>query len=435
MVTRITRLITLFLIVALAAGVIVLNSGEITLRVLPGTSFTAMGGVIFLTVFGAGIGVAACFWVIFGIRSYFRERTLRQKEQNSHKFYQAMLEARSLAAAGEHSRAQDRWEKQIKRDPSDVIARIELSRTLQGEGRTEDALKVLDDARAKAPENIEVLFRAAELNIQLGNNTAAIDNLALVLYHEPNARAARLARDLSETLGRIEDAIEYNRQLANLGGLSTDDPSAIRLDLKRILSDGDSDREAELRKFVKRNPEFDPGLGELAQIELSKGDVEAAVELYLRAGKRSKVLRYWEEASRIWIEHGSGDRAVAAAKTAVRNTEGRENVLAHLHLARVYLQLSSYTEAKELLAEIPGKLEQEHLRSDGEIARAYLALKGYCLNQLKEYHDAAEVWRELSNSAAPEGTEKISSLSEKHGVLSLNGNARPLSLPLQAAGR
>lgn len=430
MVTYILRLLTIFLIVAFAAGIILLNSAEVTLRLLPGTSFSAMGGVVFLVVFGAGICLAACFWIVFGIRSYFRERALKQKELNSHRFYQAMLEARGLAAAGEFARAQDKWERLIKRDPTDVIARIELSRSLQESGKVEAALRALDDARAKVPENIEVLFRASELNLQLGNLTAAVDNLALVLYHEPNAKAARLARDLSEKLGRIGDGIEYHRQLANLGAADPKDPAEIRLDLKRILSDGDGDREAELRKFVKRNPEFDAGLGELAQVELAKGDVDAATELYLRAGKRSGLLRYWEEASRIWMEHGSGDRAVSAAKTAVRNTSGREKLLALLHQARIYIQLKSYTEAKELLMEFPAALKQEHSSHDPEIARTYLALKGFCLNQLGENHDAAEVWRELSQSAAPEGASaRISSLSKKAGAVSLNGNAQPLALP------
>ena len=75
----------------------------------------------------------------------------------------------------------------------DIIARVELSRSLEGQGQAREALRVLEEARASDPKNVEVLFRAAELNQSLNNKTAAIDNLALVLCQHPNRRAAQSA--------------------------------------------------------------------------------------------------------------------------------------------------------------------------------------------------------------------------------------------------
>ena len=75
----------------------------------------------------------------------------------------------------------------------------------------------VEAARLADPKNIEVLFRAAELNSRLKNKTAAIDNLALILAQFPSRQAAGLARALSEELGRYDDALEYQEQLEAMG--------------------------------------------------------------------------------------------------------------------------------------------------------------------------------------------------------------------------
>lgn len=403
MIARITRLLSVLLVVGLAAAVIVLNPGEATFRLTPGRSFTAMGGVIYLSLFVAGVAVAAVFWVVFGIKAYFRERSFRVEQIQREQFYRGMLDARGALLSGKLDEAQDLWEKLVRKDPTNVIARSELSRSLEQSGKPREALKVLDAARTADPTNAEVLLRAAELNIALNNKTAAVDNLALLLYHHPSERAARLARDLSDELGRIDDALEYHDKLREL----VPDPKRIqaeglRLELKKLLRDipEGEERERALRKFLKRAADFPPALRELASIESAAGKIDSAAELLVRAARASGMREYWLEASNLWLSNGLSERAMAAARSAVRNTTGEAKVLATLELARLLLELNQPKEAQTNIDEIVTQSKELQPGLGTETLREISTLRGLCYNQLGEFRKAAEIWRELGSGSS-----------------------------------
>jgi len=275
MVTRIRKLIFLFLVVGIAAAIVALNLEPITVYYSPSGHFTAIGGIVILGLFAAGIALAAVFWVFFGIKAYFRERSLQNKEKGREQFYRAVLEARSYLEAHDWGKARELWQRIIKKDQTNIIAHVELSRCLQGAGEIKEALKTIESARVADPNNVEVLFRAAELNLDLHNNTGAIDNLALILYHQPNRKAAALARDLSEELGRIEDALEYHSKLESLGENSEAQIEIrTRLLYKKLLADNEDESTLSLalKKFIKKHPHFVPAMEELSSIEISGSD-------------------------------------------------------------------------------------------------------------------------------------------------------------------
>ncbi|NLF26102.1 MAG: tetratricopeptide repeat protein [Deltaproteobacteria bacterium] len=184
-----------------------------------------------------------------------------------------MLEARSLLAAGEWSKAEALWRKIAKRDPANTIAKVELSRSVEGGGDLKEALRIIDTARISDPSNVEVLFRAAELNLALGNRTAAVDNLALILYHLPSLKAARMARDLSEELGRLQDAFEYQEKVQSAGEEEALLKAAgTRLEFKKLLAEHSEPSDkgkktAALKNFLKRYGDYAPALEHLATLE------------------------------------------------------------------------------------------------------------------------------------------------------------------------
>jgi thioredoxin-like negative regulator of GroEL len=109
-------------------------------------------------------------------------------------------------ASGEWGAARAIWEQVLQQDPENTIARVELATCVENLGDVREALKVLDTMRASNHMNAAVLFKAVELNRKLGNNTAAKDNLALLVQEAPTKRALELARNIAEELGRIDDA-------------------------------------------------------------------------------------------------------------------------------------------------------------------------------------------------------------------------------------
>ncbi|MCI5065832.1 tetratricopeptide repeat protein [bacterium] len=425
MVAKFTRILLITLIVALCIAVVYLNAHEGILFYGPQREVRAMAGILYLGLFAAGLLCSVTLWVVSGVKVYWRERSFRVREQQQKQFYDSFLQARALQSAGEYVRAQALWERLIKKDPTDIVARVELSKTLALNGELRKALSALDRARESDPNNVEVLLQAAHLNEQLGNKTAALDNLALALYQEPGAYAAGKARDLSLQLGRIPDAIEYQRQYESTGG----DPSSeasIELAFLALKSEhlpsaessrplegaagtaGNSSGEGKqelrewakaLRKFTKHHPKYIPASLALAECELELGEPKEAADVLLKAAKETQSSELWRRAIELWLRQNDGERALSAAKTALRNTETpRQQFLAQLDIARVHLYLGQSEEALKTLEGV-ASLHDAH---DPALRRDYLALTGYSLNRESRFQDAAKVWKRLFEGERPQ---------------------------------
>ncbi len=402
MIKKINKLIIVLLLVALVSFLFYLNPSSLTVRLTPSMSFTAPGAIVLITTFAAGFIFCALFSIVFGIRSYWREKRLEDRERRRDRSEQLLLDARGALASEEWDRARALWTSIVERDPTNIIARIELSRSLQGEGKTKDAIKVLDAARAADPTSIEVLFRAAELNLAMQNSTAAIDNLALLLYHNPNLKAARVARDLSDGLGRIDDALQYQSMLEKLNDPNPKlNDARLSLELKKLEKDFAEDQEKlkeSLSKFVRKNPSFVPAVYRLAVLETESGENEEAAKHFLQASKISGESQYWQEAAKLWIKNGQPERAIAAGKSGTNEATGLNKAKSELELIKLYLKLNMLDEAKTELDNFEAFLRKDGIAPDRAITRTALILKGRCYNALGKTQESLKVWEQLSEA-------------------------------------
>lgn len=379
MLSRINKFIIFVLLVSLGAYVVYLNSQQINLVIPPDKQVTATAGLIYLGIFFTGMLCAGLVSVFFGIKAYWRERHLKSRDRQNAEFLRGILKARAHLSAGEWRKAADLWQGLMRKDQSSVVARIELSRALELGGELREALRVVDEARSVEPHNTEVLFRAAELNLALKNKTAAVDNLALILYHEPNLRAAQMARDLSEDLGRFADALEYQAKLETLGysqELAVSDRSRIKF--KRLVSESAADAvalEAGLKDILRSDAACAAALSELANIEKARGHIDQAAQYFVRAAKGSGNPKYWLEATALWVEHGMPDRAVSAARSATRETHGPDRIRAELNLIRVYLAFHMLEDAKRTLDNFRDMAREQRVELDQSAARKLLLLR------------------------------------------------------------
>ena len=206
------RFLVLLVLVTVTLTITLSNSDQATIRIWPRFSMTTYAGVIYLTVFALGCISASIVGLFFGLKGYLRERKLLSAERTRQAFFLSFVKARDFMAAHEFHRARDTWEQVLRKDPDNVIARIELSRCFEHLGDTREALRVLDATRASSRSSTEVLFRAAELNTKLGNATGASDNLALIVSETPSKRALELAPSLS-----IHARYPYGHIRARLG--------------------------------------------------------------------------------------------------------------------------------------------------------------------------------------------------------------------------
>ncbi len=401
MLKRFRQLLVALIIVLLAVYIVVTNSQSVTVTIW-GTAYSAAAGVVLLAAFAVGVLLTATVGLFFGFIAYLRELRLERRERERLAFYEGMVEARSYLASEEWSRARVAWQKIVRKDPTHTIARIELSRSIQGEGDLHEALRTLDEARAAAPNNVEVLFRAAELNLALNNRTAALDNLALILYHQPNKRAARLARDLSEELGRIEDAFEYQAKIEALGEAEPDtDKIRSRLQFHKLLRDAARDAagaaafEAELREFVRKHDSYVPALEKLAALELAAEKNDAAVQLLIKAAKLIGSEAAWHQVSLIWIASKTPDKAIFTAKAAARELHGVGRLHVELELIHLYASFNMIDEAMRSISTFADLAKSEGVAMEGNIERRYLLLKGFCFSLRNENREALLVWKRL----------------------------------------
>jgi tetratricopeptide (TPR) repeat protein len=403
MLTRFNRLLIVILIVGVACYAFYLNPGSITVNFGSAGQLEAPLAIVLLTTFTLGVFVSGLIALFFGIKSHFREKDLRSKEKKRQAFYDAVVKARSLQAAGEVSKGAEAWRLLADREPSNIIAHLEWSRCLEEKGEVREALRVVETIRATESKNVEVLFRAAELSLVLGNKTGALDNVRLVLDHSPTKRAARLARDIAADLGRFEEALEYEAQLERLGGIESSEASdtVAKFEYERIVSSqttSDEDTTKALRKFHKSHPDFTPALPNLAHRESAAGNIDEATKLLLRAGKLTGDSRYWHTAAKMWLKRNQPDRALAALRSSVNDTVGEAKVRAELDLVRLYITLQMYSEAEKALAQLELAAHRESAHMTTDLSQQFLVLKGLTLTMTGDSQGATAIWKKLASS-------------------------------------
>jgi tetratricopeptide (TPR) repeat protein len=424
MLRQFNRFLILALLIGVTLYITLTNSERATLHLGPALQITANAGVLYLGVFGAGCIAASMIALFFGLKGYMRERRLLGIERSRQAFFELFVKARSFMAAHEWNAARNVWEQILRKDPENVIAKVELATCLDTLGDSREALRVLDLLRAEKRANAEILFKAAELNQKLGNDTAARDNIALVVSEFPSKRALERARDISEHMNRIDDAVEYQNEIERAG--YTDESSATvktRLLFAQLVrqSPNESTLREGLQAFVKRHASCVPALERLSELEITAGRFEEAAELLVKATKASgDDPTKWLKVVDLWLTKAPGDfakradRALAAARSATRSSSGAARIRAELVVAQTLLALHKHEDAHATLNNLPSLAEREGASLTGELKRTHASLTGLCLSRLGRINETAPLWQELGEpTQTPTGSRGSSISAER----------------------
>ena len=430
MIRRFNRLIFIVVVVAVALYIAFLNQEMIAVRPLPGSPIVTHTGIIIIFSFAIGMLLVALVALWFGLQSYLRERSVMIKEKARQSFYENIIRARSFSASEEWRKAQTAWEEAIRKDPTHIIARVELSKTMQflnGNSSADllEALRVLDAARAQDPKNTEVLFRAAEINIALNNKTAALDNLALIIYEHPIKRALIMARDISEELKRYQDALEYHKKLDAIG--EDDDEALARIRFKQLVHENQTDRSKlheELKTFIKRNSSHAEALQHLGELELEAGRKDEAAQLLIRSAKITGSKKTWQKAARIWIKNHAPDKAIAAARSIAADAKGEMRIDAEIELIRLYIALNMLEDAKKHCDSFMSISKEQSIIPSKDKMREYYALCGICHSRLGEHKATADSLKKIC-----EGDFYLDNLVNNNGSEDSDAPAPRLSTP------
>jgi tetratricopeptide (TPR) repeat protein len=411
MLRQFNRLIALALLIAVTLYVTLTNSETATIKLGPSITVTTYAGVIYLGVFFLGCVIASLVALFFGFKSYLRERKLRAAARSHQLFFELFLKARSFMASEEWGAARAIWEQVLHQDPDNTIARVELATCIENLGEPREALRVLDSMRASNHMNAAVLFKAVDLNRKLGNNTAAKDNLALIVQEAPTKRALELARDTAEELGRVDDAMDYHRALEKVGHISEDMIEAkTRISFEQLIRSVEN--ETSLREtltiFVKKHPQFVPALERLAQLEIARGRLDEGAELLVKAAKLSEGdLSKWDTVIALWLRAAPGDvsrradRAVAAARSATQGLHGAKRIDAEFVVAKTLLAVHRADDARTLLENVSALAEKERVGLTPVQAQIRTHLLGLSMSRLGLSKDTASLWESLVEPTLP----------------------------------
>jgi len=411
MLRQFNRLIAIALLIAVTLYITLTNSETATIKLGPNITVTTYAGVIYLGVFFIGSVVASIVALFFGFKSYLRERKLRAAARAHQLFFELFLKARSFMASEEWGAARAIWEQILHQDPENTIARVELATCVENLGDCREALRVLDAMRASNHMNAAVLFKAVELNRKLGNKTAAKDNLALIVQEAPTKRALELARNIAEELGKVDDAMDYQRALEKIGHVSEEMVEAkTRLSFEQLI--GSVSNENSLREtltiFVKKNPTYVPALERLAHLEIARGRLEEGAELLVKAAKLAEGdLSKWNVIIDLWLRAAPGDfsrraeRALAAARSATQGLYGAKRISAEFVVAKTLLAVNRAEDARAVLEGVTALAEKEKVGLTPDQIQTRTHLTGLCLARLGLSKDTASLWESLVEPTLP----------------------------------
>lgn len=191
---------------------------------------------------------------------------------------------RSLLETGRHMEAVPHLEAALAMDPAYVPARVFLARALGGGQRPAEALIVVDEGLASAPDNPELLHAKGSLLLRKGDFAGARVALEAARTHDPSS--ARLRVDLAylyRNSGNLPQAQAEAEEALRL------DPKAAEAHVEKGLVLGALGREEEagreFRSALDTSPDEPQALYYLAAVELRGGRAAQALPLLERLGK------------------------------------------------------------------------------------------------------------------------------------------------------
>lgn len=163
---------------------------------------------------------------------------------------------------------------------------IRTAEALSRAGKLQDALCVLDEARAKDPANAEIVLGLARVARRLSMPEAASRCAAAALELAPDSIEAVVERAIAlRALGRHDDAAEMLRLRIS----QTPGKAELWLALANTVREQGlfPAGEAFLREALRLNPGSAEARANLADILFDRGDAKLALELYDQAVKRA----------------------------------------------------------------------------------------------------------------------------------------------------
>ncbi|MCC6932183.1 MAG: tetratricopeptide repeat protein [Deltaproteobacteria bacterium] len=375
----ILKLVILLALVTLVSYTFYLNPQRIELNMPSGGKWQAPAALMLIVIFCIGLICASFVAILIGIKqkfiSWLESRQAHIEQANK----KLMLVAREHLATRDLEQAANLFERIVSSETNNIMARIMLAQVRQAQGKYREALKILDEARQTDRQNLELLMLAAELNEQLGNETAAYDNLAIALRAQPGSKCVlKNLVHIAASLNRYDDALNLLEKLIKLS------PSAqqqellaqkadLEFEILRQKSESEASWKLALNEMEKRYRDHAPTLTTLARFAEEENNYELAIKLYTRAYKNCSEVEILNLMAHACLRQENPDKAISTVKSALSLIEPN-SVAAYdgqLFLSSLLIHLGVNDQALTVLGNIEPLLQSSAQKATAKVLRSF----------------------------------------------------------------
>ena len=263
---------------------------------------------------------------------------------------------------GDLAKAKVHFSEVLKRDPSQIDLYFRLSEIDLKEGKEDEALHWLEQARLIDMRNVTILLREAEIYQRMKRYDDAIRVLNRATgLDENNLKALKSLREINLESQRWEEAIRLQKQILKLtkGKQAEEEEALFYLGLKyehgrELLNRGGEDPLAaalkEAKEIVREQKNFQPGFVLLGDAYLRMGRWAIAGKVWGKSFMRFKSIVFLLRLEELYLRREDPSTLLRIYQRALK--QNPEQWVIRFFYAKLCLRLEMLDEALEALDEI-----------------------------------------------------------------------------------
>ncbi len=333
-----------------------LNPHMITIFYLPEQSLTHPAAMVVIACiivgliigFGAHVYSTMAHWV----RHWNRDRSEKKQREISVIYREGV----GRLLSGDLKKARVLLSKALDRDPKRVDTLIAMASLASQEGNPTEGLEILRKASEIDQKGMEILFKTAAIQEELGKDEEAIASYqSVTALEKDNRKALRCLRDLHIKHDNWLEALESQRQVLKAG------PGANRVSAEKELllylryevarqaiSNGSFDEaKSELKDILRQEADFTPAKVSLGDAYAAMGHGEDAVKTWQDGYKKLNKGVFLERLEDFFMEREDPSSLLSFFRGQV--LDQGEDLMFRLFYGKLCLRLEMVEEAKEQL--------------------------------------------------------------------------------------
>ena len=363
MYNKIIKVLFIALVVAILSYLFYYNPHSVDLKFGKEQIYSMPLALLIVVSFFVGVFALGMSILFLGLQMKYSLWKSNKEIAEKERHLKELTVARDLLALGNLKESSSLLAKIVARDPHNLIARVFLSEVSIEDNSIDQAINILEKARAEERNSPSLLLKLADYYTKKGNLSAAYDNLALALKENPKSvpllqKAVSTSRDLKKfTVARshIDTLLKvcpYGKQ-AEIQNLLAEVTLEEAAEEKTIDFNGYKDKLIQITKDFKN---YAPALLELANTQIKSGDTDQAVKTLKKVLAKNHSKAALESLVNFWLENKNPAEAIALLRTTLDSNMKELEIPAEALLLQVLIHLESTEEARDLLAKMKEKI-------------------------------------------------------------------------------